>query len=260
MTGMDTKRYLSFYETGLGKQILKFEVGYLRKQLKGYEKILDIGCGPGIFERELKDLNITGIDSSPEMLKLAEEQSKAHFVLGSAEKLPFKKSSFDCAFFITSLEFIDDYKEALGEVDRILVKGGKILILMLNQKSQYFRGKASDGEYTKKIKHIEMSPKYVEDYLSKRFNVIGEYLMGVENDKIFLSNDSMQAAITHFSVPGLSKVFICTLFGFILSIAFFNICNSSLPSFNPGTMKISSQISPKNSFLRSTSPLIILSK
>lgn len=60
--------------------------------------ILEIGCGTGLFTTYLsqKRKKVTGVDFSPKMLKVAKEKNpKTTFVLTSAEKLPFKKNSFD---------------------------------------------------------------------------------------------------------------------------------------------------------------------
>lgn len=84
------------------------EVGYLYNELKGYENILDVGCGIGSFEERLSKLNIIGLDNSKNMLEEAQKRSNKNFVLGGAENLPFRDSSFDAVFYVAAIEFINN--------------------------------------------------------------------------------------------------------------------------------------------------------
>lgn len=174
-----SKGYLDFYKTPEGERILKEEVDYLKKELEGYNVSLDIGCGPGIFEKELSDKEIIGIDRSEDMLQLARWESRTRFVLANAEKLPFKENIFDCVFFVTSLEFINDYKKAIEEAIRVLKKGGKIIVFLLNPESGYFDKKMKEGGYlSKKIKKDNIAA--AERYLSEYFDITKEYLLNVD--------------------------------------------------------------------------------
>jgi ubiquinone/menaquinone biosynthesis C-methylase UbiE len=87
------------------------------------ERILDIGCGTGnhllLFHR--LGLDVTGIDASPHMLKIARSRlgNKASLKMGRAEDLPFEDNEFDAATLIYTLEFFDDTVAALREVGRV---------------------------------------------------------------------------------------------------------------------------------------------
>jgi SAM-dependent methyltransferase len=177
-----SKGYLDFYKTPEGERILKEEVDYLKKELEGCNVSLDVGCGPGIFERELSDKEIIGVDSSEDMLQLARWEARTHFVLAGAEELPFKEGIFDCVFFVTSLEFINDYKKAIEEAIRVLKKGGKIITLLLNPESGYFDKKMKEGGYlSKKIKKDNINA--AERYLSEYFDITKEYLLNVDGNQ-----------------------------------------------------------------------------
>jgi len=196
MSPADAREYLEFYETGLGREILRREADYVRAWLGGCKRILDVGCGPGVFEEELKELDITGVDSSPEMLEAARAIADNQFVLGSAEELPFTESSFDGLFFITSLEFTSDYQKALAEAARVLSKGGRLLVLMFNPGSAYFKGMLAKEGYTKmNIQHTNMSLENVEGYISKRFGTTGEYVLGIDGGRISPSQHPRHAAL-----------------------------------------------------------------
>jgi SAM-dependent methyltransferase len=194
LRGNKMARYLEFYNSALGQMILKAEAAYVKEWLKGCKTVLDIGCGPGVFEKELSDMNIVGIDPSADMLQLARSQNRDVFTPGKAESLPFQDSCFDGVFFIASLEFAEDYKLAIDEAARVLKEGGKIVILMLNPESEYFKKMMEGGGYTAaNIRHTNI--KEIEEYLSKKFEVSGEYMLGIQGDVVFPSGDPTQASI-----------------------------------------------------------------
>ncbi len=204
MSSAEIKGYLDFYKTDFGREILKQEADYVRAWLGGCERVLDVGCGPGVFERELKELNITGVDSSPEMLEAARGLADGRFVLASAEELPFLDSSFDGLFFITSLEFTSDYRKALAEAARVLSEEGRLLILLFNKKSAYFKGMMARGGYVKKnISYPGLSPEKIRKELSEGFNVTGEYLLGIEGKRVFPSSDAKDCAL--YAIKGVKK-------------------------------------------------------
>ena len=64
-------------------------------------KVLDIGSGSGIFAEAfaLRNLNVTGIDKNPLMVKAASDLVlNARFQKATAEKLPFQRNTFDLVF------------------------------------------------------------------------------------------------------------------------------------------------------------------
>jgi ubiquinone/menaquinone biosynthesis C-methylase UbiE len=201
---MSFEKYLEFYRKDPGREILRQESDYLRKHLSGCSNILDVGCGPGVFEKELRGLSITGIDPSPAMISVARRTAKNRFVIGEAEDLPFKESSFDGAFFVASLAFIPDYRKALDEAARVLERGGRLVVLLLNPKSDYFKAMLQRGGYTKtNIMHDNLEPAEIEDCLSERFDVSGEYIMGIDSGRVFQSSDPKKAAI--YAIRGRRK-------------------------------------------------------
>ena len=87
------------------------------------ESVLEIGCGTGARLVPLLDmgLNITGIDPSPYMLDISFKKLRQRVELyrGYAEDLPFDDNSFNYAFFMTTLEFVDDPHIAIEEACRV---------------------------------------------------------------------------------------------------------------------------------------------
>jgi arsenite methyltransferase len=101
------------------------------------EHILDVGCGPGFYSRELLDQvgpdgSVTGVDQSPQMLAVArrrsEEFGNARFEEGDATALPVDSEKFDRALSVQVLEYVKDIPAALSEIHRALRPGGRVVI------------------------------------------------------------------------------------------------------------------------------------
>jgi arsenite methyltransferase len=101
------------------------------------EQILDVGCGPGFYSRELLDQvgadgSVTGVDVSPQMLAVARRRSEgfanASFVEAEATALPVENGRFDRALSVQVLEYVQDIPTALSEMHRALRAGGRVVI------------------------------------------------------------------------------------------------------------------------------------
>ena len=117
-----------------------------RKYKKALEKInisgkalLDVGCGSGLFFREVsKDaMMVVGVDISPKLLLKAKEQASAFsntFVLhADADHLPFKKGCFDDVFAFTVLQNMPNPDETLSELKMVMKGEGKVVVTGLKK-------------------------------------------------------------------------------------------------------------------------------
>ena len=175
--------YEDFYATDFGRFVLMNEAGYVAKKMHGL--LLSVGCGTGIIEREIaKEGNeIICLEPSEEMVKLA--RSRVEVVEGYAENMPFRDGMFDGVFFITSLEFVNDYKKAIEEAHRVLKENGVFLAMMLNFSSDYFaRAYEKEGYIRRNIKHMnnEMIKKHAEEFFDTRHSLFLCEDMGSECD------------------------------------------------------------------------------
>jgi len=176
------------------------EANYLRNELKGRRKILDVGCGIGAFEQRLPELNIIGIDTDEEMIETARARTPNTYCLVDAKRLPFSDASFDALFYVTSLEFMDDYKGAIDEAVRVLDPEGKLVAMVLNQESRYFKIHYSkEGSYFRRMKH--KNPGQMVDYIGRRFNLQTQYFLGIDGEKIFDTEDKRYASL--FIIKGI---------------------------------------------------------
>ena len=101
------------------------------------ERILDVGCGPGFYVRELLDEigpsgSIVAVDASRDMLDLArlrcEGYDNAAFREGDATALPVDDGEFDAALCVQVMEYVPDPSAALAEIHRVLRPGGRAVI------------------------------------------------------------------------------------------------------------------------------------
>jgi SAM-dependent methyltransferase len=101
------------------------------------EHVLDVGCGPGFYSRELLDRvgsngSVTGVDLSPQMLAVARRRSEglanASFQEGDATALPVDSGRFDRALSVQVLEYVADVPAALAEIHRALRPGGRVVL------------------------------------------------------------------------------------------------------------------------------------
>jgi ubiquinone/menaquinone biosynthesis C-methylase UbiE len=98
-------------------------------------RILDVAVGSGRnLNHYAPDTVVTGIDLSPAMLALAEKSAAsagraAELHEGDAENLPFADASFETVVCALSLCNIPRPERAIGEMHRVLVPGGQLLLL-----------------------------------------------------------------------------------------------------------------------------------
>ena len=97
--------------------------------------ILDFGCGQGRLCAELMELgfrNVVGLDSSPEMIRAAQQVCPDfNFVVNDGARLPFAPGSFDAVLLFAVLTCIPDdaaQKILLAEFKRTLRPGGLLLV------------------------------------------------------------------------------------------------------------------------------------
>ena len=110
-------------------------------KLKTGSRILDVGCGRGFYLKVLSDtfpgLKLCGLDLSREYLTVAEKfinNGKVELTSGSIEDLPYKNNSFDSVIASEVLEHVEDDSKAIGEIYRVLKRGGNALITVPNKK------------------------------------------------------------------------------------------------------------------------------
>ena len=98
------------------------------------KKILDVGCGPGLFSAPLALQNyLVGLDVSSQMLRLAGDSF--HPVLADAVHLPFSGNTFDVVLAIETLQHSENSEALISEVCRVVKPGGQVILFALNRSS-----------------------------------------------------------------------------------------------------------------------------
>ncbi len=142
--GFDAEQFDKWFRTPEGKFALDQELRIMDHMISAWprrkSKLLEIGCGTGIFLEHLYrcGFDVTGIDHSPVMLQAARKRmgNKASLHLCNGERLAFDDKEFDFTVLWTVLEFSDDPDAMLKEAAR--VSAGGVLVGFLNRHSIYF--------------------------------------------------------------------------------------------------------------------------
>ncbi|MDW8273421.1 MAG: class I SAM-dependent methyltransferase [Chitinophagales bacterium] len=97
------------------------------------KRILDLCCGTGKSTLAIKkffpEAEITAVDNSPEMLKVAEEKEELRgvkFVQADAMELDFPDAHFDIIFMAYGIRNMPDPVKCLNNLKRMLRPGGAI--------------------------------------------------------------------------------------------------------------------------------------
>ena len=137
-------RYDKWFETPVGFLVKKYESELLLELLKPGvgELILDVGCGTGVFTRDIlsRGTRVIGLDISSPMLRRADQKVKGYpfqAVAGDMISLPFAGELFDRVFCVTVLEFIEDGQAAVRELFRVAKRHGTIVVATLNSLSPW---------------------------------------------------------------------------------------------------------------------------
>jgi ubiquinone/menaquinone biosynthesis C-methylase UbiE len=147
------KKYDQWFTTPLGSLIKRYEGELMSDYLRPApgEKILDAGCGTGVFTAGIlsSGSQVVGLDLSLPMLRLAKSKFKEyafHAILGNMISLPFKDCCFDKVVSMTALEFIPDAKRTVHELFRVAKKGGIIVLATLNRLSSWAVRRIEEGK------------------------------------------------------------------------------------------------------------------
>ncbi len=148
------------------------------------DRLLDAGCGSGIFLKELETLcqNLTAIDLHRKMDLVHEmtqkERINANLCETSVTNLPFRSEAFDGVVSVSVLEHIKALDHAFSEIDRV-AKSGAVIVLGFPVKNIItdFILRAS----YKLLPNVELEDEHVSDHIDiikgakERFGQIYQY-------------------------------------------------------------------------------------
>lgn len=128
--------------------------------------MLEIGCGVGDFlhEMEQKGWNCTGIEPSKEAKAIAKNRVKAH-ILNPDELASLENESFDLITMWHVLEHVDNLKEEVMLLQRLLKKGGRLVLALPNFKS-------ADAKYYREYWAAYDVPRHLNHFCRESINNI----------------------------------------------------------------------------------------
>lgn len=118
--------------------------------LRRDERLVDVGCGPGVAARRAEELGATvvGVDPAPVMLRVARlrwVRSGIDWRVGTAEGLPVDAGSADVVWSLSTVHHWADLDAGLDEVVRVLAPGGRLVVTERRITDPYADGTASHG-------------------------------------------------------------------------------------------------------------------
>jgi SAM-dependent methyltransferase len=113
------------------QQVPTYEEALRHVELAAGDRALEVGCGSGVFLRLAADRNVhvTGVDASEELLRLARRHvPEADVRVADLQFLPFEDGSFDAVFGFNAYFFAVDLVGALRESGRVARPGAPVVI------------------------------------------------------------------------------------------------------------------------------------
>ena len=129
--------YDHHYDHHRGKRYHTHISSKLMRPLPRGGKLLDIGCGTGLFvEKFIKNGGTAvGLDISGRMISRALRRCPAsEFIVGTGEKIPFCDNSFEAVASLLAFSYVKDPQAMLAESYRVLKPGGVLSICTLGKK------------------------------------------------------------------------------------------------------------------------------
>ncbi|MEN8006335.1 MAG: methyltransferase domain-containing protein [Candidatus Krumholzibacteriota bacterium] len=102
------------------------------------QRVLDVACGTGVLAREVASRVgsngfTAGLDPAPGMLAVAKQLAPSvEWKEGTAELLPFEDRSFDAVVSQFGLMFFPDRPQAIAEMLRVMVPGGRLAVAVFD--------------------------------------------------------------------------------------------------------------------------------
>lgn len=137
--------YQKFFVPGIGSPVAKDLLSIAG--LQPGDRVLDVACGTGVVTRLAAEIvgaagKVIGLDLNPGMLGVARSATPAdlsiEWIEANAESMPLEDGGHDVALCQMGLQFIPNKLDALREIHRVLVPGGRVHINVPGPKPRLF--------------------------------------------------------------------------------------------------------------------------
>ena len=116
------------------------------------ERVLDLACGTGIMARTVRErlgpsVAVSGADLNPGMIAKARaltagDEGEIKWHVSDVANLPFDDGAFTVVFCQQGVQFFPDDKAAVGEMRRVLEKGGMLFSTVWSGPNDFFTAMA----------------------------------------------------------------------------------------------------------------------
>lgn len=137
-TGLELTELNWLYDHHKTKEIERQQM-VVDLELKSGDKVLDLGCGPGLWtqmlaEQVLPNGLVVGLDFDSHLIDFAQKQlieadryaNTVQYKVGDFHETPFEDGFFDLVFFGNCFAYLTDFHKALQEQKRITKVGGRV--------------------------------------------------------------------------------------------------------------------------------------
>jgi SAM-dependent methyltransferase len=152
-----------------------------RARITGLQPVryaLDLGCGAGLSTKALEPLAERTVGIEPVEAMLGQHSrlaTKAHFVTGQAEKLPFRTASINLVTAAGSLNYTD-LDVAVQELERVLAPHGTLLVYDFSTGKSFRGSMALDHWFDQFIERYPWPPQEAIALDRNRLSNIGSVL------------------------------------------------------------------------------------
>jgi SAM-dependent methyltransferase len=144
----------------------------------GRPSALDVGCGPGLFDRHLgSSFELHGVDVSPAMVERARETNpEASYRVYDGRRLPYDDRELDVTFAVCVLHHVDppDRPALVAEMARVTRPGGLTLVFEHNPLNPLTRRVVRDCAFDEGIELLGRRE------LERLYRAAGLDVLGVE--------------------------------------------------------------------------------
>lgn len=222
INGAETPKVLAWdaknYKQNSGPQDYFALYALSQISLEEHYDVLDVGCGNGktshYVATQVPQGRVQGIDSSPEMIELANadygDQNNLKFTLNDITKFD-SRPKFNVVIAFNSLPWVEDQKTAYQNIGKALVSGGKLLALVSDSDGtalRAYRGTFNHPRWESYFKdykpaYYPCTKKEVENYIA----AAALKSLAVKKAEIPAKTMSKQDFITVFNgTPGVKDV------------------------------------------------------
>lgn len=128
-------------------------------QVRPGERVIDVGCGSGPYLEALVKMGaqVTGVDYSAEMLRLAKERlaragiHDVPLIQADARDLSAIAGPFDWVLAVGLLDYVPDTLQVLREFNRLLRAGGRLLATIPKNPSPFFFIRSGPGNWLRRV-------------------------------------------------------------------------------------------------------------